>query len=165
MDQLSSQIIDVLEVQYRLHQEILELSRSKTDIIVEGRIQDLDKIVKMEQSLIIQIGKLENKREELLKELAERLNVSVEDLNLKNLAKRMDPHKSKQIMDIGKRFEELTGEQKKFNQLNSSLIKKNLEFIAFSLEVLTQDRSSGNIYQKEGDQTSKIQRNLFDAKV
>ena len=56
LDNLINELISVLDQEARVYENILRMSKSKTNIIVEGKVAELDNMVKLEQSLILQNG-------------------------------------------------------------------------------------------------------------
>ena len=57
-------VIDILKEEHGYYKDLVELSKSKKNIIIEGKVAELDKMVKLEQNMIFNIGQLEKKREE-----------------------------------------------------------------------------------------------------
>ena len=55
-------------------------------------------------------------------------------------------------------------ELKKINKINSSLINSSLEYINFTVNMLT-ETSKNTVYQAGGFQENRAQRNLFDVKL
>ncbi|MGE4284523.1 MAG: flagellar export chaperone FlgN, partial [Clostridia bacterium] len=64
MENSINTLLDILEQQERVYESILKLAKDKTEVIVAGRIAELESLVKLEQALVVQIGRLEQQREE-----------------------------------------------------------------------------------------------------
>jgi len=61
-DRLINDLMDVLLQESKIYEDILEISKKKTDVIVKGKVSELESITNLEQSLIVKIGKLEETR-------------------------------------------------------------------------------------------------------
>ena len=68
--QVIERLFDILGKEFQIYSDLLKMSADKTSIIVEGKVTELEEMVKSEQSLVLQIEKLEDEREELIDELA-----------------------------------------------------------------------------------------------
>ena len=67
-------INEVLGKECEVYEDILELSKSKKDAIMNGKISDLEKILAIEQTLLVKAGRMRNQREALTEHLAEERN-------------------------------------------------------------------------------------------
>ena len=75
-------ILSSMEKERDFYLELNELSTRKTDIIIEKKIKDLEKIVDLEQGIIVNIGKLEADRQELVDRLAGIKDVDPESITV-----------------------------------------------------------------------------------
>ncbi|MGI6585273.1 MAG: flagellar export chaperone FlgN [Lutisporaceae bacterium] len=66
VDKEVNALIDILTSEYGYYNDLSELAKSKKNIIIEGKVAELDKIVKLEQNMIFSVGQLERKREETI---------------------------------------------------------------------------------------------------
>ena len=69
-------VIDILKKEYEYYKDLIEVSKSKKDIIVKGKVSELDKLVKLEQNMIFDIGQLVRKREEEVAKLCRAVKVA-----------------------------------------------------------------------------------------
>jgi len=60
-DRLINDLMDVLLQESKIYEDILEISKKKTDVIVKGKVSELESITNLEQSLIV---KLENSKKQ-----------------------------------------------------------------------------------------------------
>ena len=63
-------LFDVLGEETRVYEKILQLSKEKKDIVIEGKVSELEEITKNEQTLVVKLGKLEILRESCVEEIA-----------------------------------------------------------------------------------------------
>ncbi|MBM7582623.1 flagellar biosynthesis/type III secretory pathway chaperone [Caldicoprobacter guelmensis] len=159
-------IVDVLEKECELYGILLELSKKKTQVIANADIGELEKIVEMEERLIFELRSLEDKREDLVSGFAEEQGLSFEDVTVSYLVSQSEGQIKEKLKQLQDRLSGIIEEQKQVNQINERLIKNNLEFINFSIGLITGRGQAGSIYGKTGEASTKQQgRSLIDKKV
>ena len=159
-------LVNIMEMECELYNTLLDLSKKKTHTIVNGKIKDLEKLVEAEQYLILELSRLEDEREKCVADLARELNMDSEDVALSHLISRAEGELKERLEKLRQTLDRLINEQRRVNRLNERLIKNNLEYINFSLGLLTGREQTGSIYTKTGDANSKRQeRNLIDKKA
>jgi len=157
-------IIEVLEQETAIYESILEISQDKTNIIIEGKIALLEKIVKLEQSLILKMRKLEDMREDLVSRLSEELNLKESDLTISEVSKHLQDEKAEELKLKQEKMVGVLGSLKSSNELNSRLIKNSLDYIDFSINLLTAV-GGGNNYSDSGKVDSSKNRSILDMKL
>ncbi len=164
MEALSVRLIEILEEENRVYSDILDISRRKTRIIVDGKVDQLDRLTRTEQQMVIGIGRLEKEREGIIRQLAGHMGVERKDINIDMLRDRLrgglKDRLSKAKDEIGKTLDEL----KKVNELNSQLIQKSLEYIDFSINLIAGD-ASRSTYSGGKGKDRKEGISFFDHKV
>lgn len=164
MESLWERLMDILEKESALYRDILELSRHKTNTIVEGKVSQLEQLTGVEQKMLLGVGSLERQREETVNELACNLDISSDRLNL-GLAVEMAGDRFKDRFARLKDEIELTlQELKEVNDLNSDLIKKSLEYIDFSINLIAGCPEDVTYSAKKGKGKDKGV-SFFDQKV
>lgn len=166
MDTISvKKLIDVLNRESIIYEGILKLSKEKTDVIVKGKVTELEGITRAEQTLILQLGKLEEEREALVGELAGQLGKKPEEITVSELEKILPAEQSRELKESSSKMTGLINELRGTNGVNSKLIKNSLDYIDFSINILSNAGSSGDIYGKSGQSNDSGKRNLFDMKL
>ncbi len=166
METQIKQLIDILNRQTMVYESILKLSKQKTDLIVAGKIKELENLVKLEQVLVLQISRLEQQREETIESLSSQLALQHEDISITNLLTHLKEEQQAQLISFQKRMKETIEELKNTNDLNAKLIKQSLEYIEFSMNMITGTSVSGTQYEDKGTtKDSKGTRSLFDVKL
>jgi FlgN protein. len=59
-------LFDVLDGEMLLYKDLLDISTKKTDVIIQGKIQELDNMTKVEGNIICKLSMLEEEREKIL---------------------------------------------------------------------------------------------------
>ncbi|NPV42734.1 MAG: flagellar protein FlgN [Firmicutes bacterium] len=161
------ELAEVLKKELDIYKDILTLSERKTDIIASGDIKGLDEIVKSEESLILNIGKLEDERYNILLNLQKTNGIDANKITLSELLEKLDPEQEYNLAEIQKQISDTLSRLEKVNERNALLIKKALEHINNSLELITSawDKETG-VYGLEKDaKTRKDVKSFLDYKV
>lgn len=161
---LVDRLIEILNTETSIYENILKLSKNKTDVIIAGKVSELEGITRLEQSIIIKLGKLEEEREEAVERLAAELDSDAADITLAGLLEILPKEQSEKLKHchetLSKNFSQLC----EANVLNSRLIRNSLEYIDFSINILTNAGSTGN-YGNSGRSDDQRKRNFFDMKL
>lgn len=158
-------LFDVLSEETRVYEKILQLSMEKKDVVIEGKVSELEKITKVEQSLVVKLGKLEILRESCIEEIADQLNVKSSELTISELSKHLNEENSKKVIECKNKLENILTELKEINQLNSRLIKNSLDYIDFSLNILSTVTETNNNYDNNGEVNGGSKRTFMDIKL
>lgn len=163
---LVEELKDVLLEELKAYEEMLELTIKKTDIITSGRINDLDSLTHMENSLILRLGQFEDKREKVVKNIQKQFGME-EDSTLTDILNRIDnADKIKQdIGNITKKLSKVLDTLKEKNNLNSLLIKDTLEYIELNINLLTSASDQGTYNNKVQKEQNSQNISLFDTKA
>lgn len=154
-------LMSVLEQEHRVYENILRLSKQKTDIIVEGKVSELDNIVKLEQVLVTQISRIEDQREKLLSEILP----DKKGINISELKDYADKEGKQKLEVFQKKLEKVINELRNANQLNAKLIQNSLEYIEFSLNIMSNADAVSNNYGNSGNSSERERKNFFDMKL
>jgi predicted AAA+ superfamily ATPase len=160
-----TKLTNVLEQENAIYQDILEMSKNKTDIIIEGRVSELESIIKLEQNLIVQLGKLEDVRETLVSEISSHLKIPIQELKLSDLINYADKKEADKLKNCQKRMSFSLKDLMNVNELNSNLIKNSLEYIDFSINILSKPDIGINNYGNTGQVSSSEKRNFLDVRL
>lgn len=165
MNQLWERLDAILTEMLELYRALLALSRQKRDMLVKVQVQDIEAVTKREETLILQIGKLEGLREQLVAEIAKTSQLAPESLNLAKIRELVDEATANRFVWIDKEFDEVLKELTPLNKLNTELIQQSLGFINYNLNLLTQSQV-GPTYAAKGQNTqASTPRVLVDRKV
>lgn len=149
-------LCDVLQEELALYREIANIADKKTDILVDGNINLLQEITELEQNIISNLGKLEDERTMLTQKLAKILQIDSDEITAKYLLEHMPDKKYKKLLsNIYYEMKELLETIDDKNKTNESLIKSALEYIDFSINLLTEVGSAKTNYDADGQNTQK----------
>jgi flagellar biosynthesis/type III secretory pathway chaperone len=160
-----SQLLDILSEQTQRYEELLGLSTEKRDAIVKDDIEYLQKITNLENIVVSQTQKLERKRLEIMKDIADVMGKRNVELTLEALVGLLDgQEEQKKLKEAGKRLRNILDELAAVNDLNASLIQNALEYIEYSVNVMQSSiNQNPTMYTVKGGKL-KEDTSLFDAK-
>lgn len=162
---LVRQLASILSQENEVYETLSKISGNKTDLIVGGKVVELENIVKVEQSLLLKISKLENEREKLVEKLSELLGKKPEDITISELVSKVGEGESEQLRACQEKMVKTINNLKNVNELNSRLIKNSLQYIDFSINMMTSIDTVTNSYESTGHSGDSKKRNLFDVKL
>lgn len=146
----------ILKKEVIVLKNLKELSFMKTDIIINNQIRDLEQTTKKEESLINEIGILEEEREKLF----DTWGLS-KDTPISDVIERI-PDDNQGLIVIKNMMVEIFEELYLRNILNNDLIKENLDWIDFNMNLFTSFQTPQN-YGKHNKKASS--NSIFDRKV
>lgn len=155
----------VLQEMLNVYQTILRLSQQKKEILISAKSQELVKVTKQEEVLILQVGRLEELRGTLIREITAHHGIVEESLSLAQLQTIGTPEALEKLETFSKEFGKLMAEITPLNKLNTALITQALGFVNYNMNILSQT-AVGPTYAPQGHANEQApKRKVFDAKV
>lgn len=144
MASLVENLIDVLNQEDSEYQKLIELSSKKTQIIVSGGLQELERITDDEQLVVDAVNALEKKREATMNEIAKILNTDVTGLKLKVLISLLDksPREQAALAKVHDKLHNTLYEMKLLNERNEELLNSAKEMVDFNLNLIQSMRKA-----------------------
>ncbi len=160
-------VTEILNSEHDLYRDMLEISKSKKDVIVKGKVAELDKLVKLEQNMIFDIGQLERKREAEVAKLCATLGMNSSSINISELMKVLRPEQNRKLEAAQDKLRKVLAELKTVNDLNGQLIQQSLEYIDYSINLVAgAGMETGSLYEDLGKNKNKQRdKNIFNAKA
>jgi len=158
-------LIVLLEQEADFYEDLLSLSKEEQKAVVEGNVDELNKKVKEKERLILEINRLEKTRLPLFETLSSHFKVSVGDLTLSKLSGLVPEKYSSQLKGLQEKITEKMSLLKAVNESNLNLIKGSLDYIDFSLNLLTSQPESGPVYKEDGKTKEGGRIKITDKKV
>ena len=162
MASLMETLIDILDKETVEYEKLLDLTLSKTPVIVSENLDDLAKITDDEQLELSRIQSLDKEMQAAIKDIAIVLNKDVETMSLRKLIRIMAGRPSEQRA-LAEAYDKLV------NERNAELIQSALDMVHFNMNMLQSAKSapeSAN-YNKGAYNTGAtlgVDRQSFDAK-
>lgn len=160
-------LIQTLDEQKECYAGLLTLAQYKTDSIVNREMELLEEVLKREQEFIGRSGRLEKQREEILKDIANVLNINFKELTISKLILKLDktPEEQEKLKELRRDMLAIIEEIKQHNQTNEGLLNQSLEFIDFTLHALqSMNTRPTSGYEDKGQDLKPANTSFFDAK-
>ncbi len=144
MASLIEELIDTLNKENSEYEKLLELSRRKSAVIVSRDIPALEKITDDEQDVMTTIGKLDAKREQVTRDIADVINKDVESLKLSVLIDLLSkqPDEQRRLSVIHDKLKVTVESVRTINESNRQLIEQSLEMVDFDLNMIRSMRQA-----------------------
>ena len=138
MASLLENLVETLDRETTEDEDLVDLSRKKTPVIVKGDIKNLEKITEDEQEVVGRIIHLEKLRVEVLTDIADVMNRDVHTLKLKNLVQMLEktPEQQKLLMEVQEKLKKTVEGLKEVNERNQMLLKDAMEMVHFDLSMI-----------------------------
>lgn len=165
MSQLSEQLERILEREQAIYEEVLDLAEKKKQIIIDGKLKELEDITRRETEIVGILIKLENLRSQTSEELAAEKGVT--DLaTVRDLLPLLEPKDQLVISSLHSKLKGTVTALKNANDLNGKLLQQSLELVDFNLNLISSIGSVSGVYTEAASEKGEPRRsNLFDAKV
>jgi len=163
---LIEKLTDVLEKEASVYEDFLSIQKGKTDILVNGNISELEKMIKTEQSFFEEIQGLEAEREQIIEQIAQKTKTDSSALNLTWMINNyVKPEQANKLKSLRDKILNTVNELKKVNEQNARLINNSLEYINFSINLIASASDSGSRYGNDGKEGKAERRSFFDIKL
>ena len=153
-------MIEILKKELEIYQEILKISEEKTDIIIGDKVDLLKPMVDREETLVSQYISLEKQRIGIVKEFAKSKGIN-EVLKIDDLCEYF-PDDAEEMKRLKKEILDVTKKIKVKNSLNQELVKNSLDFINFSVGIMTGTNTGTGTYGRQGAQVKGEARKFLD---
>lgn len=152
------ELIEILREELELLKAIKKLAYHKTETIINSKVEELSQITEKEEKIINKMTEVENKRLILFNIWG--VN---KDTSLSQVIEKI-PEDNIDLIEIWEELCLLLIDIKNKNNLNNELLKDNLEWLDFNINLLTQ-RPSPNTYDGKNNNDKPSNKNFFDRKV
>jgi flagellar biosynthesis/type III secretory pathway chaperone len=155
----SQKLVDVLRGETEIYKVLLDLAIKKTDVIIAGKIKELDKIVQMEKQLVKKLMELEGQREDILEK------VDIEGkMTITDVIESVSSEEAENLKDIKYNLTNILKELEERNKLNAALIEQALEYVNYSIQAISNAlESNDGVYGNNGNM--KKYTSLIDKKA
>lgn len=159
METLINELIYFLIEEKNIYDKYLALSIKKKDAIIKGDITSLDIVISEEKNIYNEITSLEEKRKLIISEISDDENITISEIaNMTNDKIFID-----KVNSLVSEFQKTIKEISVINQINQSLIKRNLNYIGYMINTVMTDDT---IYNYNGlEETPSQKLNIFNKRV
>lgn len=161
-------LIDVLEDLYKSQVEMVELAKRKKQVLINGEIDELTKIIQQESNWIKRVGKLEEERLNIVEQFVNEKSIDNSNLTIKELTNIIEsPKERAQLTAINEKLFAIIEELQQLNEINTQLIKQSLDYISNTLDSFIVDNKQPYTYNNPSDKQKSMSsgRGIFDKKA
>ncbi|HHU70180.1 MAG TPA: flagellar protein FlgN [Thermoanaerobacterales bacterium] len=159
------ELAEVLKEELAIYREILAVSEKKTDVLIKGDIKQLDEIVKTEERLILSIGRQEDLRYKILLDLEKEAGIDAGSATLSEIIEKLGAGEDYGFSKIQQETIEVLTKLEKVNDHNSILLKKSLNSLNSTIELITSSLESETGVYSDKDKKEKKSKSIVDYKV
>jgi flagellar biosynthesis/type III secretory pathway chaperone len=162
-----TELLKILTSENEMYQSFERLAHKKTEILIQSEADELMKIVGEEELLLKELKIMEHQRQEVMKRICEECQLDNIEANLQEVLGHFEDEEAKKVQEIQLELKENVKKLKMMNEKNEALIKSSLEYIDFSLNVLSNAKGSSgdNNYGNKGEVNQKSKKAMFDVKL
>ncbi len=159
-------IIQALNELVSLHQELLKLSKQKTEVIKEGEVEKLQSVLVSERKLVRKLEQAETRRMQLVGEWVEKEGLTEEDPTITLILERITNEEErtkleKVTIELTKAMTDLKAQE----NLNLALIDQSMQFVQLSLDLLSPSLKNMNYSNNNKPNMESPNRSIFDSKA
>ncbi|MDF2628937.1 MAG: FlgN protein [Symbiobacteriaceae bacterium] len=144
-------LLALMEEQVKIMNDLSALTQKKSLLLVDGNLDELDILLRGEQALIWQMGKLEERRFRLQVEIASELRIHASQLTLERLVATVPPEYGPRCQTVAETYGASAKALMEANQLNTELVQQAMAYVDFSLQLLgARGPASAQVYSAQG---------------
>lgn len=161
-----NELLSLMEEQVKLMADLTALSKKKSQLLVDGNMEQLDIVLRGEQALIWHMGRLEERRYQMQLNLAAQLGIHPNQLTLERLVTYATPEHAHRCESIAREYGQSASELSQVNQLNTELIQQAMAYVDFSLQLLGASApAAGGVYSPKGPRSPEAKHRRLDNRV
>lgn len=155
-------LTQTLEKMVEAHARLLELSKEKRAVLVDGNIQGLQSLIYRESTYAEEISKLEQARKKIVQVFMEQKGYTGHSFTLEEVSKVVGDSAVKTNLNLAaKHLRALIEEISNLNETNQQLIQTSLSYIQYAISMhVPKEQAIGY-----GPKAEKRYRSLLDAKI
>ncbi len=137
MASLMNELVDVLNMEKEFYQSLTGIAKEKTPVIIEGNIEELQKITEKEQPIVEKLQALEKKRTQIMNDAAEVLEKERGSLKLADLVRMFtnQPEEQKKLAAVYDQLMFTLKDMDVINKRNQMLLEQALEMVEFDIHL------------------------------
>lgn len=158
-------LTSVFEKMLILYQEILELCYQKREVLVQGNVKELEKIMKQEETLLFQVTKLDRISKSMIQDLSVMYGLTDKGVTLSKISQVADQDMICNFKDIEQEHHNVILKIAEVNEVNKKLVEQGLLIVNYSLNLLAQSSVGPTYHPNEKASFVSPNKSLFDSKA
>jgi len=149
-----SGLLSILEEQTRCYERVYQLKEAEQGLILSGNPQQLEENTREIERLGLTIHSLEKARQDLVESLAQQYGLSSRAPALEEVLGVADPESAEALQKMATRLVAVLERTSRINEDNAWLLRRSMDFIDRSIEVLTGHPPRVQTYRGDGRRQS-----------
>lgn len=161
-------VIESLHQIEKIHAELLELAERKTQVLIDNKVDELTQITSRETKLLKAVEDAERQRVQTSNDYLQGKGLAPNAaITGSELAKYVfNPGEKSALLERQTQLASLLQQLKETHEVNKHLIEQSLDYIQYSIDVLTYDDSDDAVYHHPSKQEHGAQRSgIFETKI
>jgi flagellar biosynthesis/type III secretory pathway chaperone len=151
MELLLKELIVLLEGEIGLYCSLLDVLNEEKHALIEARLDDLTEAGGKKENLLLKLRIIEDQRQGLIRDLAEKLEVNYEGLSLMTIVDLVEEPFSSKLKVRRSDLISVTEKIAEANHSNEALINHSLELVKGSMTLLQNTMLMNPVYQRSGE--------------
>ena len=148
--ELITELITVVNEEVRLFHALLEILGQEQRAIVNDDLPAIEEAANAKRELVVDASAAELRRQELVRDLSEGLDVAPDQVDLAKLIEGIDDRHGKQLTQMRETLLELNQKIRTTNANNAFLIRQSMRYTDRYLDILTGHPGDRGMYGKFG---------------
>lgn len=147
-----------------IHEQLLNISEQKTEIVKDGSIEKFQAILVEERKYIKILEQAEIKRQKEVEKWYVDQQLPLENMTITNMLDTLTDEQEQQALEhMTIKLTKAITQLKQSEQLNQALIQQSMQFVQLSLDML--NPTIQNINYGKSQETEGSKRSVFDSKA
>lgn len=165
-EQLIGELTTILQKQRELYDQLLGIAKDKKDVLVKADLAALDGYTRQEEKVVLQVGKLEDQRNQVHQALANHFNVQGNEVTIAFLLEKCGAEPGASLSEEATGLKTVLDALRDVNDLNSDLVKQSLDYIEYTVNLLTSMGEVPSYPEKKGASSQEqVRARLFDKRI
>ena len=156
----------ILNKQYNIYKKLAELASEKEKTLLNNDAQKLSEIIKKEKTHLEDLEKYEDKRKDIIEQIAQKQSFDYDNLSFENLLSTLNNNQKNKLKTIRDKLLDIIKKLEEKNDTNRHLLEQALKLNNFSLKMFQQAmQPEQKTYNRPGEKNDDNGRNIIDRKA
>lgn len=164
MEKNFADLLEVMRKESDIYEELLGIEKDKKQVIIDNDVKALEAITAKEQGFVKAIVNLESLRAEVIDGFCKLRGISVIK-TIDDIMAQLEEGKAALVEAEKQRLSAIINELIEVNNLNTSLLEDSIDYINYTMDLLTSTEEGDNTYDRGLADRKTGAKSLFDAKI
>lgn len=164
MEKNFADLLEVMRKESDIYEELLGIEKDKKQVIIDNDVKALEAITAKEQGFVKAIVNLESLRAEVIDGFCKLRGISVIK-TIDDIMAQLEEGKAALVEAEKQRLSAIINELIEVNNLNTSLLEDSIDYINYTMDLLTSTEEGDNTYDRGLADKKTGAKSLFDAKI